>query len=286
MGKHMDYCQFLPHNCHSPSTKKNLLLCSAIPEEYSPFLKRFGFWEKKTIKALPFFKLELPDRVLFLTPTGMGVRALVSHWQELIKYVKPNVIISFGFCGELSSSPPGKLFLSSQFVPLLENNSFRAVEQPLTLEILEFSSMYGITLAMSISTPVFISKHHVLKLITPSPPSQKKKTIDTSSVIIDMESVILANLAVRDKIPILSLRASTDAYDEDIPFDVETLLDEGGFVSIRKALYMLKEDPWLISSFMHFWKVSSRAARNLANVLERLINLPFRLETPRIMTSK
>lgn len=216
-----------------------------------------------------FFLLEskLSNKNLFFVPTGMGFRGAISHWQDIIGYVNPDLIVSFGFCGELFSSGTGDLFLSCRFIPLPSNQFFRPVEHPLRSEILNFCASHGINIATSISTPVFIPKRNVMKLIQNLFTEHEIARLAMSNVIVDMESAIIANLAARDKIPVLSFRVSTDTCAEEIPFDVEELLDEKGFVSARKSFYILCKSPLLAKSFLRFWKTSRQAAEKLTSVV-------------------
>lgn len=215
----------------------------------------------------------------------MGIRGLIPNWQAIIEHTRPDVIISFGFCGEILNSTEKGIYLSNQFWPIPINHFFQPVNQSVTEEILEFCFGRKVNPAISVSTPVFISKSNLLKLIKNLLPEKEVEKIIPSSIVIDMESAIIANFALREGIPVLSFRISTDARDEEIPFDVEKLLDARGFISLRKVVFLLKTRPLLISSFLHFWKTSRSSAGKLAEVLVEFIGLPLpylNLEPPKI----
>ncbi|MGC8718429.1 MAG: hypothetical protein ACP5TY_00280 [Thermodesulforhabdaceae bacterium] len=266
--------QFLSSACHFSSPGKRYLLCAAIPEEYTSFLNISGPWEK--VKTTPFklFQSCKATHTLYFIPTGMGIRKIAPYWQHIIKHVKPDLVISFGFCGEVIRPTRKKLFLSACFQPLPPNEFFKASEQPLSSSILEFCALNKVGIAATISTPVFLPKRHIPELIYNRLAPKEADKLTKYQLIMDMESSLIASLAVRTSVPFLSIRASTDSYDEEIPFDVEELLNRDGFVSVSKAVALLRRDQSLIKAFWRFWKSSRQASVRLATLLTNLFALP------------
>jgi len=228
-----------------------------------------------------------PGKAFFFYPTGMGIRHLILHWKTIIGQIKPDVIISFGFCGELFTSESRGLFLGTHYYPFPQSSYFKPLEQTLSPEISEFCSRSGIALAKIITTPIFLSKKDIFKLMQDNLSPSYMEQLKASNIIIDMESALIANLAHQASIPFLSLRATTDAHDKEVPFDVETLLNEEGFVSIKKVISLLVRNPALLFHFLHFWRASRKASENLSATLQNLLSLPpraFDIGPPRVVS--
>jgi len=286
MGKDMENGQFLSHSYHLLSPAKRYLLLAAIPEEYSHFLSLTKPWRKLSGKHFHILASMQPSKAFFFYPTGMGVRHIISHWKAIIDLIKPDVIISFGFCGELFSSKSSGLFLGTHYYPFPQSSYFKPLEQTLSVEIIEFCIGSGITLAKVITTPVFLSKKDTFNLTQNSLPLFDTEQLKASNIIIDMESAIIANLAHQASIPFLSLRATTDAHDKEVPFDVERLLNEQGFVSPKKVISLLVRNPALLFHFLHFWRISLKASKNLSIALWNFLSLPpraFEIKPPRVV---
>ena len=357
VSKDVENGQFLSHNCPLLSPAKRYLLLAAIPEEYTTFLSLTKPWGKWSCKHFYMLVSTQPGKAFFFYPTGMGIRHLILHWKTIIGQIKPDVIISFGFCGELFTSESRGLFLGTHYYPFPQSSYFKPLEQTLSPEISEFCSRSGIALAKIITTPIFLSKKDIFKLMhgmfEKSPamsclasarhlslrsgrrlmrrplaiargdslfylscranarhPIRKPLTsssnifehpqlmqdslspsymeqLKASNIIIDMESALIANLAHQASIPFLSLRATTDAHDKEVPFDVETLLNEEGFVSIKKVISLLVRNPALLFHFLHFWRASRKASENLSATLQNLLSLPsraFDIKPPQVVS--
>jgi hypothetical protein len=284
MSKNMNDGQFLSNNRHFSSPRKRYLLLAAIPEEYTHFLNMAGPWQRVRTTPFSLLRSEKPRCTIYFTPTGMGIRKVAPFWQHILQCVKPDLVISFGFCGEIIRSTGEKLFVSGYFQPLPPSNFFKASEQPLSSSLLQFCRSNKMDIAATLSTPVFFHKRHIPHIISNYLSPARADQLLQCRLIVDMESALIASLAVEASLPFLSIRASTDAHDEEIPFDVEALLDDEGFVSVRRATALLSLNPPLTISFLRFWKSSKEASRRLADILTKLIALPpsvLELRSPR-----
>lgn len=272
--------------CPLLTPEKRYLLLAAIPEEYSTFLSSTKPWTRWATKPFRILIAKQPGKLLFFCPTGMGIRNIILHWENIINQTRPDLVISFGFCGELFSSDHRKVFLVTHCYPFPPNSYFKPIEQPVSEEVIEFCNQHQIALAKAITTPIFFPKKDLLKLLRTLITPRDMDHFKTYQTIVDMESALLANLAYRLSIPFLSLRATTDAHNEEIPFNVEELLNEQGFVSPKKAILMLSRNPGLLLDFLHFWHVSRSASTALASTLRELIRLSpkaFELSPPQVI---
>ncbi len=248
------------------------MLCSAIPQEYKKLLFTDS-WRKFSLKDYYFYSLESKDKKIFLAPTGMGIRWIINHWQSILELIKPSVIVSFGFCGELRVSAKSGLFVGTCFTSFPESPYL--LEQPLPLHLQTFFAERKAHIAKIISVLSFIGKDKI-----PVPINQE--------IIVDMESFFLASLAYQKGIPFISIRATTDKAEEEIPFDVNKLLDTKGRVSIKRVALLVKEAPKHVFSFYKFWKKAEIASKKLTLLIRDLIALPperLYLESLRIIPS-
>jgi hypothetical protein len=91
--------------------------------------------------------------------------------------------------------------------------------------------------------------------------------------VLDMESAVVARYALSSGADFLCLGAVSDAAGDEIDFDLDAITDSNGVVRIRKVLSAVMREPRLVRSFYSSWKRSSLAARNLGNVLVKLLEL-------------
>jgi hypothetical protein len=100
--------------------------------------------------------------------------------------------------------------------------------------------------------------------------SQKLCLAETADAV-DMESFCIMSDALQHGVPAVAVRAISDAVDQDMPLDFNRAIGEDGEIGWLPALSQIVAAPGRLPRVMRFGLESSRAARKLAQFLERYL---------------
>ena len=244
---------------------KRILLLAALPQEYAHLKKLSGPWRRLGRKPYPVYVHRSGDWELFLVETGMGQERLEEVFQWLSKMPRPDFILNFGFVGALSRDLPiGSVVLGERFLPydLSEGLSpGKAIEFSAGPELMEFCERHGVRPTRVVTTRRPVPKHSIEGLFLDIP------------TVLDMESAVAARHALSNHIPFLCICSVSDAADDEIDFELESIMDSRGFVSVRKVLLAVLREPRLVKSFYINWKRCSIASRSMGKVVADLLAL-------------
>jgi len=94
---------------------------------------------------------------------------------------------------------------------------------------------------------------------------------DTVNPVLDMETWAIALVAAREKIPLLAIRAISDAADEELGFNISEFTDSGMTIRIHKILGTIIRKPRIIPQLLRLAGNSRIAGRNLAAAIRELL---------------
>ncbi len=240
----------------------------AIPEEFSPFLKLLGY---KIRRLSTIFVTRFHNKQLFLLPTGMGLNNFWLTLAQSIPELRPDLMISCGFCGELTLCNE----LDTLYIPVFSyaypfNSSFPGLKLTVPSDIFKhLSQVVKLKLVESISTPVYIPKSRITPVNPPAP------------AIVDMETYYLAFASYILKVPFISFRAVTDRRNDEILFDVNRIINRKGFVSIPRVMALIFRKPQILQNMLFYRKRALFSADLLARALLEFLSLPN--ETVRLL---
>jgi len=93
----------------------------------------------------------------------------------------------------------------------------------------------------------------------------------TGADAVEMESAVIARTCEGAGLGCVTLRAISDTAHEDLPLDFNLLVDAQQNLSATKLGFAILKTPWKIPALIQLEKNSSLAARNLAEVLMKII---------------
>jgi nucleoside phosphorylase len=102
--------------------------------------------------------------------------------------------------------------------------------------------------------------------------SMQKRSLASSGDMVEMESYFVLRAAVGVRVPSVAIRAISDAWDEDLPLDFNRVLDSRGAVRMQSLVGELAREPRRIPKLVRFGMSSRRAARALADFLDRYLH--------------
>jgi len=200
-----------------------------------------------------------------LTGMGRGSCESVFHSNRFLAVAKPDVVISSGLCGALKENlKPGDLIAPRKSRTL--RNDMNVDTESVLLELALGDG------AILIETLITVDR------IIPT--VDEKTRLSFFGEAVDMETAIILEHFANASVPVLAVRAISDASDEDLPLDFDRCLTQQGAIKPMNLLNQIVRRPGNISNLVRFGRQSSQAARNLAAFLDKFVtDLPVAIET-------
>lgn len=241
----------------------------AMQEEIRPVLRRLGRHRKEQAGRFPLYLFQRDGRQLFLIESGMGTKRASAATEELIARAQPRMIITAGLGGAIRPGlNVGEVVLAGHVLTLDE----------------------GITTKITA-----IANDELLRAVHKSLPGQPFRIVDGTTVttggivnkrladqqlareivnpVLDMETSAVAGITGRNGIPLIAVRAISDAAEEELLFSLDELSDRELNIRIGKVLSTIAKRPRILPQLIRLAKNSKLAANNLAIILEQLTHL-------------
>lgn len=243
-----------------------IAILAASPQEYRPFQRQLGKWRSLARRPFPMLLHRAPDKEVFLVETGMGRQPAVQAADHVLSLGAVDLLLSVGFAGSLWPS-----LRLGQVVWTHELAISSAL--PGTPAVLQFRS--GLAPRLSVFREVHrIRPVRIVTLDSPQPKATLAQHFSEIPTIVDLESASLATVAHARGVPFLGLRVISDELSDEIGWDLNIILDDGGRVRIPKVIAAVFKQPVIMASFYHLWRNAQVAGRNLAQTLTALLWLP------------
>lgn len=191
-------------------------------------------------EAMPFLR-KLPPKVETLI-TGMGEVAAERAFTKRLTERPWHCVLTCGFAGGLNPS------LRPEIVLCDTDGNF-----PLRQPLLEAGAIPGSFC------------HHSRVLTTPDEKRQVRAASRADAV--EMESAIIRHLCHARGIPSATVRVISDAANEELPLDFNSLINTDGKLEFGKLVLAVLRRPQKIPSLLALGKRSKSAAVRLAAVL-------------------
>ena len=209
-----------------------VLICFAVKEEAAEF--------KKHLRALP------NRRHVEILLTGMGAKNAKRVLLEKLAGTLPTLVLTCGFAGALD--------------PALKIGDVLFDEDP-EAGLAEASKTAGAT-----PGKIFCS----LRVATTAAEKTDLRH-STSADAVEMESGVIRKICREKKIPSATLRVISDAADQDLPLDFNTLMTAEDTLSMSKLARAVLKSPGKIRELMALQRHTRLAARQLAHCLDKLL---------------
>lgn len=231
-----------------------ILITFALDFEFAPWRSLRPF-AKILNSKMTAYKGSLKDAEVLIALTGVGgvnaqkVARTAFEW-------KPDFCISSGLAGSLHNDLSiGQVFAAREVVELESGRSF-----PVEPELLRAAQMRGATLIEKLLT----STDMVLS-------AEGKSRLGRMGEAVEMESFAILREAAARGVPAVAIRAISDAADETLPLNFETMLDESGNVNFAKTAKAVARAPQKLPALVRLAKNSRVAAKNLAEFLDNYV---------------
>jgi adenosylhomocysteine nucleosidase len=247
----------------------NIGIVVAMPEEVRPILQRFGKYRKEQAGQFPVYLLRLDGQSLILIQSGMGLKNAAAATEALIAYAKPRILISAGFAGGVRKGlDVGDVVLAGQALALCEgilSNAGTLENERLLAALADHFSGHLFRIAGGTT----VTTRSIVRKVT----ADKQIAKEIVNPVLDMETSAVAETAASSGIPLVAIRAISDAAEEELLFSLDEITDREQNIRISKVLITIAKNPRILPQMLRLAKNSKLAGSNLAIVLERLVRM-------------
>ena len=232
-----------------------ILVTFAVEAEFAPWRKLRKFRKVDSKRDSASFLTETGTHFVKVILTGIGragVTTILSS-DDSGRGETPDLIISSGFAGALRDPlRAGDLVVPREARTL--NNDTRAIADS-TLR--EYAIRAG---AASIET--LLTVDHIVQT------ASEKSRLAFFGEAVDMESAIIMSAFAVMSVPAITIRAISDAPNEDLPIDFDRCLTPQGAVRPLSLVNALVSGPQKLPKLIRFGQQSNMAAGKLARFLD------------------
>ena len=236
-------------------------IVAAISQESKALLHHIGQWERIPIGPFRAYRFRLLERDCLLIESGMGIKRAANATQALLAVANPHFLVSFGVVGAIEDDLQIGDVVLSHTTCILDHGrpgqfhrlaSFSDVARQAVAQALELrgARLYSGTAITTRGSQVVL---------------RQAETIEHP--ILEMETAGIAQVAAKNGIPLLSLRAISDCPSEPIPFSLDTTTDEEGGLLLGKMILTVIGQPKILFHSIRMLRNLRRAAHNAATAL-------------------
>jgi len=230
------------------------MVTCAVEAEFAPW-RRLRDLEKVQIGGVEVHRAQVGRATVDFVVTGMGA-ANAQRAAEAVVSKDYSFCIVSGFAGALKSCvKPGDVVAPEKVLPagsgrpiFCERNLFRGAKQDGAIEI-----------------TALLTADHVVAT------AEEKAALAPFAEAVDMESYSILAASREKDVPALAIRVISDAFDRDMPVNIDTLVDDEGNVRIGGVVRYVARHPLLLPALLRLGRDSRTAAEALANFLEAYI---------------
>jgi adenosylhomocysteine nucleosidase len=186
---------------------------------------------------------------------GIGMRAVPSELQKLFAE-SADLCIASGLAGSLKNQYRSGTIVVAKTVRT--SGPDRAIQSDKSL--VETANQLGAASVNSFFTSSTVVNSRA-----------EKVRLGAIADVVEMESFYVFSQAAEYGIPVVAVRAISDAAETSLPIDLNRIITGRGRISWGAAFYEIGKRPLQIPQLIRFGVESSRAARNLAHFLDRYI---------------
>jgi adenosylhomocysteine nucleosidase len=240
-----------------------ILVTFAVEAEFAPWRKLREFKKSPvanapSLQGISSFKTAIRDNDVEVLLTGIGNAACGESLSKnsFLQDGKPDLVISSGLAGALKERfKPGDLI-----VPLKARTLRNNANAESDLVSRERAIQQG---ALPIGTLITVDR------IVPT--AEEKARLAFFGEAVDMESAIIMSHFAAANVPVLTIRAVSDAADEDLPIDFDRCLTPQGAIKPMSLVNAIVRRPSKLPNLVRFGRQSNLAAQKLARFLDDFI---------------
>jgi adenosylhomocysteine nucleosidase len=237
-----------------------VLVAFAVEAEFAPWRKLRDL-KAAMVGGREVFQAQIGRAAVDFIVTGMGMEN-ARRGAEAAMSNAHSVCIASGFAGSLKASHRVGDVLAARAVQQLGKS--KTIECSRSLFIAAYEHQ-------AVEAKVFLTVDQVIGM------AKEKQKLAPFADAVDMESFATLSVAKERNLPAVVIRVISDRFDEDMPAQIDTTVDERGRVSLRGVAKHIARHPLQLPALIRLGRQSRTAAEALAHFLEAFIKeLSFR----------
>jgi len=237
-----------------------ILVTFAVEAEFAPWRKLRDV-KAATVGGMEVFQAQIGRAAVDFVVTGMGMEN-AQRGAEAAMSEAHTVCIASGFAGSLKET--------HRVGDILAARAVQQLGKPKTIECSRnlFMAAYE---NQAVEAKMFLTTDRVIAT------AQEKQKLAPFADAVDMESFATLAVAKEKNLPAVAIRVISDRFDEDMPADIDTTVDERGRVNMRGVAKHIARHPLQLPALIRLGRHSRTASEALAHFLEAFIKeLSFR----------
>jgi nucleoside phosphorylase len=238
-----------------------ILVTFAVEAEFAPWrairvFRKVQINEKHYSGGVEGFEATVGGSTVWVFFTGIGIKLFDFQIARCFLDAGVDVVISSGLAGSLRS----EFAVGDVVAPKKVGNLRDVGVVPTTPALLDFAERRGARLVETLLTA-----DHIIET------GEEKSRLAVFADVVDMESVHVMEVFRSEGLPVATIRAISDASDENLPIDFTEAVSPDGRVKIVSLLRQLIGRPAKIPDLVRFGLRSKGAARKLAAFLDSFV---------------
>jgi adenosylhomocysteine nucleosidase len=241
----------------------SLGVVAAMPQEIAPLLRRLNGYRKEKAGGFQLYRFDVQGVPVVLIESGMGPAHAAEATRALVSIASPRLILNFGFGGGVMPGiRVGDLVLAER-VFFLEGGQLTQAPQPdlaLSSRLLQACGSSGIAVNRGtfITAAAIMNKGQVAASLGAG----------VNHPVLEMETAAVLRVAEQSGVPVVAVRAVSDAADEELGFSLEEFCDSELRISVPRVMRCIAGKPWIIPQLVKLSGNSKKAGKSLALCVE------------------
>jgi adenosylhomocysteine nucleosidase len=237
-----------------------ILVTFAVEAEFAPW-RKLRTLEPVHLGGLKIFQCQIGRATVDFIVTGMGMEN-ARRGAEIAMTIPHTICIASGFAGSLKPAHKVGDILVARAVQRLGKS--KTVECSRNLFMAAYENQ-------AIDAKMFLTTDKVIGT------AEEKQRLAPFADAVDMESFSTLSMARQKNLPAVAIRVISDRFDEDMPAEISTTVDERGRVKIGGVVKHVAHHPLQLPALIRLGRQSHTAAEALCHFLEAFIKeLSFR----------
>ena len=239
-----------------------------MPQESKAVLRFIKKRERRILGSYHCQHFQLSARDCWLVTSGMGVLRAANAARTLIETIRPQLLVSVGVAGAVNTDLEIGDVVASRNTCLLNQGVLDSFQ---SLAHLSDAAWRAAEQALQARRRRLLSGTAVT---TRGSQWIQAQSGEMTNPVLEMETAGIAQVAVENAIPLLSLRAISDGPRAPIPFNLELLMNEQDNLRYGEIIKMMASHPLMIPQFLQMGRNTQRAAGNAAIALIAALSQP------------
>jgi adenosylhomocysteine nucleosidase len=241
-------------------------IITAMPKETGAIVRALQQTQKIRSGGRTLHHAQFSGHEIVVAEAGMGFANATTAARQLMGELRPDLVISAGFCGGISKElQVGDVVLASGLA-IVSDSGLKDVPVTIPAVSRAFASRQAaegrrVFTGLFATTTAIMQKSRLAALLH----------ADAPYPVVEMESAAIALLAGENGIPFVGIRTVSDPFDEELGFALDEFCDQRMRIRIPKVLLTVAVKPRIIPQLIRLARNSRVAAASLSQAMERLL---------------